>query len=75
MLRVTKPSYIHLFSSPSSSLFPICVDEGAEVHQERRFFQALGSRGPIRSAETGGDDEEFEEGKMKIESAIRTLYW
>ena len=34
------------------------------------FFKALGSKGPIKSAEEGGDDVEFEQ-KSKI---VITLY-
>jgi hypothetical protein len=55
------------------------IDEGADVVKERQFFQALGHRGPIKSSEKGGDDEDFEQSmlnnnKLNIQKAIRKLY-
>lgn len=58
--------------------FFLCVDEGVDFREERLFFDALGSRGPIKSAEQGGEDD-FEDGKrfhlkMTIQQATRKLY-
>ena len=63
-------------------MFLICLafpkpDEGSEVMNERRFFQALGDRGPIQSSEKGGDDEQFEQARQQnvnIQKVIRQLY-
>eukprot|EP00111_Clytia_hemisphaerica_P018798 TCONS_00055575-protein len=55
----------------------VIADEGSEVMNERRFFQALGDRGPIQSSEKGGDDEKFEEARQQninIQKVVRQLH-
>lgn len=53
-------SFSHLFIH---SFFPF-VDAGHD--SDTKFFHALGSKGPISSAEEAGDDSEFEK-EIKVQ--------
>ncbi len=50
-------------------------DEGKEEKEEAEFYESLGSRGPIKSAKKGGDDEAFEHKQARSSSLFKYVFF